>query len=44
MTQFVGYSVLAAFLYYIYIELAYGGGNPNHKDHNRPPVGYPGLW
>lgn len=28
--------LLAAFLYYGYVELTYGGGDPNHKDHNPP--------
>ena len=31
------WAVVGGLLIYFAVELAYGGGDPNSKDHNRPP-------
>ncbi len=41
INQLLGGVVMGLLLYYLYWELTYGGGDPNSKDHNRPPWN---LW
>jgi hypothetical protein len=35
--QVLGFLMVAMLLVYFAVEFGWGGGDPNHKDHNRPP-------
>lgn len=39
MNTILAWIIVPFFLLYITVELGWGGGSPNHKDHNPPPGG-----
>lgn len=39
MQYTLGVVVVLGLLIYFAVELGWGGGDPNHKDHNPPPNG-----
>lgn len=36
VNQIIAFAVLGLLLVYFVVEFGWGGGDPNHKDHNRP--------